>query len=270
MSMQTPKIDKKVTLSTIAGMKGIEPITMVTAYDALFAKLFDGEVEMILVGDSLNMSFLGKEDTLSATMDQMIYHTKAVCNGAKLPLIVLDMPFATYTTPEIAVKNASRAYQETSAQAVKIEGGKERAHIVEALTQNSIAVLGHIGLMPQFLRSDGGYKIRGKDQADIDRLVEDALALEKAGAFAIVVEGVKEDAARAITKAVSVPTIGIGAGNSTDGQVLVWSDMFGFFEAFKPKFVKRYCDGAKEVREGLEQYISEVKSRAFPDEEHTY
>ena len=179
MSIHTPKIEKKVTLTTIAKMKGIEPITMVTAYDALFAQLFDGEVEMILVGDSLNMSFLGKEDTLSATMDQMIYHTQAVCNGAKLPLIVLDMPFGTYTSPEVAVQNATRAYQETNAQAVKIEGGKERAHIVEALTQNSIAVLGHIGLMPQFLRSDGGYKIRGKNQADIDTLVEDAKALAK-------------------------------------------------------------------------------------------
>ena len=270
MSIHTPKIDKRVTLSTIAKMKGREPITVVTAYDALFAKLFDGEVEMILVGDSLNMSFFGKEDTLSATMDQMIYHTQAVCNGAKLPLIILDMPFGSYSTEALAIQNATRAYQETNAQAVKIEGGKERAHIVKALTQNSIAVLGHIGLMPQFLRSDGGYKIRGKDQADIDILVEDALALEKAGVFAIVVEGGKEEAAKAITEAGSVPTIGIGAGNSTDGQVLVWSDMFGFFEDFKPKFVKQYCDGAKEVREGLEQYRNEVKSREFPTAEYSY
>jgi len=270
MSIYTPKIEKKITLSTIAGMKGVEPITMVTAYDALFAKLFDGEVEMILVGDSLNMSFLGKEDTLSATMDQMIYHTQAVCNGASLPLVVLDMPFGTYTSPEVALKNATRAYQETNAQAVKIEGGKERAHIVEALTQNSIAVLGHIGLMPQFLRSEGGYKVRGKDQADIDVLIEDAKALEKAGVFAIVVEGVKEEAAKAITNAVSVPTIGIGAGNSTDGQVLVWSDMFGFFETFKPKFVKQYFDGAKQIRKGIEMYRNEVKGREFPSEEYTY
>lgn len=270
MSIHTPKIEKKVTLTTIAKMKGVEPITMVTAYDALFAQLFDGEVEMILVGDSLNMSFFGKEDTLSATMDQMIYHTQAVCNGAKLPLIVLDMPFGTYTSSEVAVENATRAYRETNAQAVKIEGGKERAHIVEALVRNSIAVLGHVGLMPQFLRSDGGYKIRGKDQADIDTLVEDAKALEAAGVFAIVVEGVKSEAAEAITKAVSVPTIGIGAGNTTDGQVLVWSDMLGFFEAFKPKFVKQYCNGAKEVRESLEAYRNEVKSREFPSSEYTY
>jgi len=270
MSIHTPKIEKKVTLSTIAKMKGKEPITVVTAYDALFAQLFDGEVEMILVGDSLNMSFLGKEDTLSATMDQMIYHTQAVCNGAKLPLIILDMPFGSYITEEIAIKNATRAYQETAAQAVKIEGGKERADIVRALTQNSIAVLGHIGLMPQYVRADGGYKVRGKEREDIDRLVEDAKALEAAGVFAIVVEGVKEEAAKAVTEAVSVPTIGIGAGNSTDGQVLVWSDMFGFFEAFKPKFVKSYGEGAKQIREGIETYRDEVKSRKFPSSEYTY
>ncbi|SFV71462.1 3-methyl-2-oxobutanoate hydroxymethyltransferase [hydrothermal vent metagenome] len=270
MSIHTPKIEKKVTLSTLRKMKGVEPITMVTAYDALFARLFDGEVEMILVGDSLNMSFLGKEDTLSATMDQMIYHTKAVCNGASRPIIVLDMPFGTYITPTIAVQNATRAYRETNAQAVKIEGGKERVEIVEALTKNSIAVLGHIGLMPQFVRADGGYKIRGKTQEDIEILVEDAKALEKAGVFALVVEGVKEEASRAITQAVSIPTIGIGAGNSTDGQVLVWSDMFGFFEAFTPKFVKKYMDGASQIREGIEAYRNDVKSKDFPSQKYSY
>jgi len=270
MSIHTQKVAKKVTLTTIAKMKGSEPITMVTAYDALFAKLFDGNVDMILVGDSLNMSFLGKSDTLSATMEQMIYHTQAVCNGASLPLIVLDMPFGSYTTPEDAVKNATRAYQETNAQAVKIEGGKERAHIVKALSDNSIAVLGHIGLMPQFVRADGGYKVRGKDKTDIENLIEDARALEAAGAFAIVVEGVKSNAAKAITEAVTIPTIGIGAGVDCDGQVLVWSDMFGFFEEFKPKFVKKYCNGAELIRENLEKYTSEVKERKFPSDEFTY
>jgi 3-methyl-2-oxobutanoate hydroxymethyltransferase len=270
MSIQTKKVAKRVTLTTIAKMKGVEPITMVTAYDALFAKLFDGEVDMILVGDSLNMSFFGKDDTLSATMDQMIYHTQAVCNGASLPLIVLDMPFGSYTNKIDAVKNATRAYQETNAQAVKIEGGKERANIVKALSDNSIAVLGHIGLMPQFVRSDGGYKVRGKDKTDIASLVEDARALESAGAFAIVVEGVKSEAAKAITDAINIPTIGIGAGLDTDGQVLVWSDMFGFFEAFKPKFVKQYCKGAEVIKENLKQYTSEVKKREFPSDEFTY
>ncbi|HIC78733.1 MAG TPA: 3-methyl-2-oxobutanoate hydroxymethyltransferase, partial [Sulfurovum sp.] len=176
----------------------------------------------------------------------------------------------SYSTVDDAIHNATRAYQETNAQAIKIEGGKERAHIVEALTQNSIAVLGHIGLMPQFLRSDGGYKIRGKTKEDIASLVSDAKALEAAGIFALVVEGVKEEAALAITEAVNIPTIGIGAGNVTDGQVLVWSDMFGFFESFKPKFVKQYLDGAKQIRKGLETYRNEVKGREFPSEEYTY
>ncbi len=270
MSMQTEKIAKKVTVSTIRNMKGKEPITMVTAYDALFANLFDGHVEMILVGDSLNMSFSGKQDTLSANMELMIYHTKAVCMGAKLPLIVLDMPFGSYTSKSLAIKNSIRAYRETDAQAVKIEGGKERVEIIKTLTDASVAVMGHIGLMPQFVRSEGGYKVRGKDQADIDALVEDAIAIEKAGAFAIVVEGVKEEAAKAITEAVSIPTIGIGAGVVTDGQVLVWSDMFGFYEEFKPKFVKRYMEGGKLIREALGNFVDEVKNRKFPSDEFTY
>jgi 3-methyl-2-oxobutanoate hydroxymethyltransferase len=270
MSIHTPRIEKKVTLSTIAKMKGREPIVMVTAYDALFAKLFDGEVEMILVGDSLNMSFLGKPDTLSATMDQMIYHTQAVCNGAKLPCIVFDMPFGSYTTAELAISNATRVYQETCAQAVKIEGGREKADIIRALNQNGIAVIAHIGLMPQHVRSEGGYKVRGKDEEDIKALLEDALELEAAGAAIILVEGVKSEAAKAVTEAVSVPTIGIGAGNVTDGQVLVWSDMFGFFEAFKPKFVKQYMNGAGQIRKGLENYRNDVKLREFPSEDYTY
>jgi 3-methyl-2-oxobutanoate hydroxymethyltransferase len=270
MSIHTPKIEKKVTLSALQAMKGKEPIVMVTAYDALFAKLFDGEVEMILVGDSLNMSFLGKPDTLSATLDQMIYHTQAVCNGAEKSMVVFDMPFGTYTTPEIAVANATKVYQQTDAQAVKIEGGKERAPIIKALVDNGIAVVAHVGLMPQFVRSEGGYKVRGKDTEDIQSMVEDAKALEEAGAFMILVEGVKSEAAKAITDAVSVPTIGIGAGNTTDGQVLVWSDMFDFFEAFTPKFVKKYGKGATMIKEGLQQYRDEVKSREFPSEEYSY
>jgi 3-methyl-2-oxobutanoate hydroxymethyltransferase len=270
MSIQREKIAKKVTVSTIRSMKGKEAITMVTAYDALFAKLFDGSVEMILVGDSLNMSFSGKPDTLSANMELMLYHTRAVCMGAKLPLIVIDMPFGSYMTKSLALKNATRVYRETDAHAVKIEGGAERAEIIKTLTDASVAVMGHIGLMPQFVRSEGGYKVRGKDQEDIDRLVEDAKAIEKAGAFALVVEGVKAEAAKAVTEAVSIPTIGIGAGVDTDGQVLVWSDMFGFFEDFKPKFVKQYMQGGKLIREALDKYVDEVKNREFPSEDYIY
>jgi len=270
MSIQKANMPKKITVSTISKMKGCEAITMITAYDALFAKLFDGKVDMILVGDSLNMSFFGADDTISATMEQMIYHTKAVCNGAKHSMIVMDMPFGSYSTPTLALANATKAYQETNALAVKIEGGAEKSEVIKTLTQNSIAVLGHIGLMPQFLRSAGGYKVRGKDDEDIAKLIADAKAIEEAGAFALVVEGVKSEAGKAISEAIKIPTIGIGAGVDCDGQVLVWSDAFGFFEDFKPKFVKRYLDGGAKVKEALETYTQEVKNRAFPSDEFTY
>ncbi len=270
MSIQSAPIQKKVTVRTVQAMKGQEAITMVTAYDALFAGIFDGEVEMILVGDSLNMSFYGENDTLSATLDQMIYHTKAVCKGAKLPLIVFDMPFGSYLTAKEALKSATRVFKESCAEAIKIEGGRDKAPIVKALSQNGIAVVSHIGLMPQSVRAEGGYLVQGKSQEEAERLIEDALALEEAGAFALILEGMKSEVASEITKRVKIPTIGIGAGNATDGQVLVWSDMFGFFEAFKPKFVKRYLNGAELIRQGLREYRDEVKSRVFPDSEHSY
>ena len=261
---------KKITINTLKRQKNKTPITMITAYDGLFAKLFDDYVDMILVGDSLNMSFNSASDTLSADLDMMIYHTKAVCSGVKKSFVVCDMPFGTYTDSKQAIKNASRVYIETKANAVKIEGGKSRAKIIKALTKNSIAVLGHIGLMPQFARSEGGYIIKGKDEISEKSLIEDAIAIEKAGAFAIVIEGVKDDVAKKITKAVKIPTIGIGAGVDVDGQVLVWSDMFGFFEEFKPKFVKKYLDGAKLIREATEEYVKEVQEKKFPTKEFSY
>jgi len=269
MSMQV-KMRKKLTVSSIAKLKGQEKIVMITAYDALFANLFNDEADMILVGDSLNMSFLGKKDTLSATMDQMIYHTKAVCQGAKSPLIVFDMPFGSYNTKEQALENAIRVYQESCADAIKIEGGKERAHIIEHLTKNGIAVISHIGLMPQFVRGEGGYRVRGKTKEDAEALQEDARILEQAGAFALLLEGIKSDVASQITQEVSIPTIGIGAGVGCDGQVLVWSDMFGFFEEFKPKFVKKYLDGAKLIKEALLEYKNDVKEGKFPTDEYSY
>jgi 3-methyl-2-oxobutanoate hydroxymethyltransferase len=261
---------KRLTLADIRKMKGKEPVVMITAYDALFAKLFDEQVEMILVGDSLNMSFMGKDDTLSATMDQMIYHTRAVCNGAKRACVVFDMPFGSYTTPQTALQNAVRVYRETCAQIVKIEGDATKAETVRHLSDNGIAVMAHIGLLPQHINATGGYKVRGRTQEDIDALVRDAKALEEAGAAMLLIEGVTLQAAQRIMDAVQLPVIGIGAGNVTDGQVLVWSDMFGFFEAFTPKFAKRYGDGAVMVREGLGEYVKEVKSSAFPDEAHSY
>jgi 3-methyl-2-oxobutanoate hydroxymethyltransferase len=245
-------------------------LTVITAYDALFAKLFEDIADMILVGDSLNMSFAGKPDTLSATLDQMIYHTNAVCSGAPKSFVILDMPFGTYINKNEALKNAVKVYNQTNAAAVKIEGGEDRADIIKHLTTNSIAVMGHIGLMPQYVRSEGGYKVRGKNKEDEAQLIADAIAIEKAGAFAIVIEGVMGDVAKKISQAINIPTIGIGAGKETDGQVLVWSDMLGFFEEFKPKFVRRYLDGAELVKEAVTQYRSDVQSKTFPSNLEEY
>lgn len=257
----------KITLSDLYKK---DKLVMITAYDALFAKLFDEIVDIILVGDSLNMSFFGSSDTLSATIDQMIYHTKAVCNGAKRAYIVTDMPFGSYVNKDIALKNALRIYKETKADAIKLEGGKEVAKIIKHLTKNAIAVVGHIGLMPQFFRSEGGYKVKGKDEVSKKKLIEDAKAIEDAGAVMLVIEGVKEDVTKEITQSVNIPTIGIGAGRYTKGQVLVWSDMLGFFEEFKPKFVRRYLNGAEIVKEAVKKYSEDVKNGKFPDKEEIY
>jgi 3-methyl-2-oxobutanoate hydroxymethyltransferase len=261
---------EKINITKIKNFKNNKKLTVITAYDALFAKLFEEIADILLVGDSLNMSFAGKPDTLSATLEQMIYHTNAVCTGAPNAFVVVDMPFGTYNNENEALKNAVKVYQETNAAALKIEGGEDRAHIIEHLTKNSIAVMGHIGLMPQYVRSEGGYKVRGKTPEDIKQLVRDAKALEKAGVFSIVVEGVKSEAAKEISEAVNIPTIGIGAGKDTDGQVLVWSDMLGFFEEFKPKFVRHYLDGANLVKEAVNQYRNDVQNVTFPSQEEEY
>jgi len=261
---------QSMNIIKIKKSKSIKKLTVITAYDALFAKLFSGIVDMILVGDSLNMSFAGKPDTLSVSLDQMIYHTNAVCAGAKEAFVITDMPFGTYINENQALKNAIKVYQETNASAIKLEGGKDRAHIVKHLTGNSISVMGHIGLMPQYVRSQGGYKIRGKTKEDTEELVKDAIAMEEAGAFSIVIEGVISDVAKKITQAVSIPTIGIGAGNHTDGQVLVWSDMLGFFEEFKPKFVRHYLNGANLVKEVVKKYKKDIQDGCFPSKEEEY
>ncbi len=263
-------MNKKMTITSIQKTKGARPLVMITAYDALFAKLLEPSSDMILVGDSLNMSFAGKSDTLSTTMDQMIYHTNAVCMGAKNSFIVCDMPFGTYTNKEDALKNSIRVFQETDADCVKIEGGEDRADIVKYLTSNGIAVCGHIGLLPQSVRSEGGYKIKGKTSKEQLQLIEDARAIEDAGAFCMVIEGVLAEVACEIAKCVDIPVIGIGAGADVDGQVLVFSDMLGLFEEFTPKFVKKYIDGASLVKDAIKSYAEEVDKREFPKKEHTY
>lgn len=260
----------KITLKKLRRMKGEEKIVMITAYDALFASIFDPYVDMILVGDSLNMSFAGKPDTVSATLDQMIYHTQAVCTKAKRSFVLFDMPFGTYMNKDVALQNAVRVYRETEADAIKLEGGREKADVIRHLSDNAIAVFGHIGLRPQSARSEGGYSIKGKSEEEKKELIENAIALEEAGAVALIIEGVKPDAAREVTERISIPTIGIGAGDSCDGQVLVWSDMLGFFDEFMPKFVKQYMKGGDLVRDAVQKYAAEVKDGTFPDEDHSY
>ena len=263
-------MSKKLSISSIKKRKGQEPLVMITAYDALFATLLSESADMLLVGDSLNMSFAGKKDTISATLDQMIYHVSAVCAGAPETFVVADMPFGTYIDKESALKNAIKIFQETQADCVKIEGGVDKANLVEYLTQNGIAVCGHIGLLPQSVRSEGGYKVKGKTELEKIELIKDAHAIESAGAFCMVIEGVKAEVAKEVAESISIPVIGIGAGSDVDGQVLVFSDMLGFFEAFTPKFVKKYMNGASLVRKAVASYAEEVQTKAFPKKEHTY
>lgn len=261
---------KKLTIGKIQKQKATRPIVMITAYDALFARLFSESADILLIGDSLNMSFGGNPDTLSATMDQMIYHTQAVCKGAPETFVITDMPFGSYSDERIALSNAIRVYRETPADAVKIEGGADKAHLVHHLTSNGIAVCGHIGLLPQAFRAEGGYKVKGKSEEEALSLIADALAIEQAGAFILVIEGVKADVATRVAQSVSIPVIGIGAGNGVDGQVLVFSDMLGLYEPFVPKFVKQYMNGAVAVKEAIKNYADEVQAHSFPDENHVY
>ncbi|WP_169753876.1 3-methyl-2-oxobutanoate hydroxymethyltransferase [Campylobacter curvus] len=262
---------KKLTVNDIKNkkIKG-EPIVMMTAYDALFAKIFDDYADIILVGDSLNMSFHLKKETISATMEMMLYHTKAVCAGAKSSFILADMPFGSYSDERSALKNAMKFFKLTDVDAVKIEGGMKNVAIIKRLCEEGISVMGHIGLMPQFSKFEGGFKIKGRDETEAKRLMDEAKAIEQAGAFAILLEGTINSVAKQISDSVSVPVIGIGSGADVDGQVLVWSDMLGFFEDFKPKFAKRYLNGAELVRQSVQTYANEVKNRIFPSEEFSY
>jgi len=259
-----------MSISSIKKTKNVRPLVMITAYDALFARLFQESADIILVGDSLNMSFAGRSDTLSATMDQMLYHVNAVCRGAQNSFVICDMPFGTYADKETALKNSIRVFQESPADCVKIEGGEDKAEIIKHLTSNGIAVCGHIGLLPQSVRSEGGYKVKGRTQEEQLQLIKDARAVEEAGAFCMVIEGVVAEVASEVANSVAIPVVGIGAGANVDGQVLVFSDMLGLFEEFTPKFVKKYLDGATLVREALKSYSDEVQSREFPQEIHTY
>lgn len=247
-------------------------LTMLTAYDYSTAKLIDScGINAILVGDSLGMVCLGYEDTLSVTMDDMIHHTKAVSRGCKETLIVADMPFMSYQTSVYdAVVNAGRLIKEGKAHAVKLEGGIEVFEQIKAVVKSSIPVMGHIGLTPQSVNAFGGFKVQGKDELAAKKLIEDALSVEEAGAFAVVLEGVPAKLASLITKKLSIPTIGIGAGVSCDGQVLVYQDMLGMFSDFTPKFVKQYENLGEKMKEAFSSYIDEVEKGAFPSDKHSF
>ncbi|OPJ57435.1 3-methyl-2-oxobutanoate hydroxymethyltransferase [Clostridium chromiireducens] len=247
-------------------------LSMLTAYDYSMAKIIDeSSVNGILIGDSLGMVIKGEEDTLSVTMEEVIYHTKAVKRGAKSALIVSDMPFLSYhVSIEQAVLNAGRLIKEGGANAVKLEGGANVAPQIKAIVDAQIPVMGHLGLTPQSVNAFGGFKVQGKDESAAKQLIEDAVLLEKAGVFSIVLEGIPEKVAELITKSVSVPTIGIGAGKHCDGQILVYQDMLGMFNDFVPKFVKQYANVGTVMREAIGSYVQEVQEGTFPEEKHTF
>lgn len=249
-----------------------QKITMLTAYDYSFAKLMDeAGINSILVGDSVGMVCLGYEDTLSVTMEDMIHHTKAVARGAKNALVVADMPFMSYQTSVYdAVVNAGRLIKEGGAQAVKLEGGFEVTEQIKAIVDASIPVVAHIGLTPQSVNAFGGFKVQGKSEAAAQKLLDEARAVEKAGAFAVVMECVPAKLAAKITEELSIPTIGIGAGAGCDGQVLVYQDMLGLFSDFTPKFVKQFANVGEIVKGAFEGYIREVQEGTFPAQEHTF
>ncbi len=249
-----------------------DKISMITAYDYPTAELVDqAGVDTILVGDSLGMVVLGLKDTLAVTLDDMIHHGRAVARGAKRAMVIIDMPFMTYQiSREQAMSNAARVIQETGADAVKLEGGDEIIESVKGITDAGIPVVGHLGLTPQSVGQMGGFKVQGKDISTAIKMVDDARKLEAAGAFAIVLECVPWLVARLITKLVSIPTIGIGAGEHTDGQVLVYHDVMGLYSGKRPKFVKQYANAREEMEKGVQAFVDEIKNGKFPGEEHRF
>lgn len=249
-----------------------EKISMLTAYDYSTAKLMDeAGINGILVGDSLGMVVLGYEDTLPVTMEDMIHHTAAVCRGAKNTLVVGDMPFMSYqVSVEEAVYNAGRLMKEGRCQAVKLEGGASVCPQIRAITNASIPVMAHIGLTPQSINAFGGFKVQGKSEEAAKKLLEDAKAVEEAGAFAVVLECVPAKLAELISKYISIPTIGIGAGAGCDGQILVYQDMLGLFSDFTPKFVKKYAKVGEMMTQAFRDYIADVQEGSFPAPEHTF
>lgn len=265
---------KPVSIADFVGHKKKgEKVVMVTAYDALFGRLVDeAGIDAVLVGDSVATAVFGHESTLPVTLDQMIYHASAVRRGVKRSLIVIDMPFLTYqASVELAILNCGRALQETGVNAVKVEGGgTEMVETVRALVRTGIPVMSHIGFTPQSVNTIGGARVQGRQAPDAERLVSEAKNLEEAGAFALVLELVPAAVAANITDAIQIPTIGIGAGPSCDGQVLVLPDLLGLNDTFSPRFLKRYAELARDVRQAVDSFAGEVRSGAYPDAAHSF
>lgn len=263
---------KNTTTSLAAQKQSGDKITMLTAYDYSTAKLIDESgINCILVGDSLGMVMLGYDSTLPVTMDDMLHHTKAVARGAKNSMVIADMPFMSYQTSVYdAVKNAGRLIQEGGAAAVKLEGGAAVCDRIEAIVKASIPVVAHLGLTPQSINAFGGFKVQGKDEQRAKELIEDAKKIEAAGAFMVVLECVPAKLAEIISREISIPTIGIGAGAGCDGQVLVYQDMLGLFSDFTPKFVKKFANIGDAMKVAFKDYIDEVKNGTFPTEEHSF
>ncbi len=264
---------KKVTANQFAAMKRQgEKISMLTAYDFTTATIIDGAgIDGILVGDSASNVMAGNADTLPITLDEMIYHARSVARAVHRALVVCDMPFGTYqVSKEAAVANAVRMMKETGVDALKMEGGKEIADTIKYLVDIGIPVIGHLGLTPQSVHKFGGYGVRAKETAEAEKLIVDAIALDEAGCFAITLEKVPADLAAEVTKRVSCATIGIGAGNATDGQILVYADMLGLTQGFKPRFLRQYANLGRQMNDAVQAYIADVKSTAFPSVDESY
>lgn len=270
MSAQSQSPVKRLTPPDIRARKGAEPLVCLTAYDAPMARLLDPHCDLLLVGDSVGMVVHGLPNTIPVTLDMMILHGQAVMRGSDRALVCVDMPFSTYeASKEQAFHNAARVLRETGCQAVKVESGVFIAETIRYLAERAIPVIGHVGLRPQAALAEGGFKAKGRDDASRRKVIEEAVAADEAGAFAIVIEGVAEDLAAEITAQVKAPTIGIGASARCDGQILVTQDMMGLFD-WTPRFVKRYADLKGAMEDGVKRYAEEVKTRAFPSEDEVY
>lgn len=265
-------MDKMTVEKLLSFKKEGRKIATITAYDAPFAKIMEaGGVDLILIGDSVGMAVHGRADTLTVTMEEMILHGRSVAAAVSKPFVAIDMPYMSFqTTKELAAENAAKLVRETGVQAVKLEGGVSAALAIRAIVESGIPVIGHVGLQPQSVRELGGYKTQGTTPESASAILEDAKAVENAGAFMVVLEAIPSELGKRITEELSIPTIGIGAGPHCDGQILVMHDMLGLTDRRKPKFVKPFADLREQAIDAVKKYAGEVRAGTYPDEEHSY